>query len=415
MFPRGYLGVALILALGIGSSAAGRDETWRLSGKGGDIELAETPVVFEVKARLPEGSYSLEAGTPGHRIDATVFRDGDRLWIATILPHVSAGKPFSYTLRNQPDAYRLKIPAANTSSDTPGIRLRPDGRNLLVMLDDKLLTAYRIDFRNKPIFFPIIGPTGDSFTRAYPMEKVVGEDNDHPHQQSCWFTFGEVNGVDFWSEGEGTGKIRETERKIVVEGPVLGRLRTRNAWIAPGDRKFCEDRRTVTFYRTQGARIIDFEIEVDATDGPVTFQDTKEGMFGLRVASSMDVKRKSGGRITNAEGLTDDKAWGKASPWVNYVGPIKGKTVGIAILNHPGSFRYPTTWHVRDYGLFAANPFGWQDFDKKSEKGDYTVPAGQSMRFGYRVILHEGDTATNGLPGLFESYAKPPSIEVRAD
>jgi hypothetical protein len=406
MVPRGYLLVAVFLTLGIGSSAAGRDETWHLTGKGGETNLGETPVVVEIKAPLREGSYSLEAGTPGELIPATVFQDRDRLWLATTLPGIPAAKAFSYTLKNQ---------QAVNSSDPRGIHFRAEGRNVLVMLDDKLLTAYRTDFRNKPIFFPIIGPTGESFTRAFPMEKVLGEDNDHPHQQSCWFTFGNVNGIDFWSEGEGTGKIRETDRKLVVEGPVLGRIWTRNDWIAPGDRKFCEDRRTVTFYRTKGSRIVDFEIEVDATSGPVTFQDTKEGMFGLRVASSMDVKRKTGGRITNAEGLTDEKAWGKASPWVDYVGPVQGKTVGIAILNHPESFRYPTTWHVRDYGLFAANPFGWHDFNKQSQKGDYTVPAGKSIRFAYRVILHEGDTGPNGLPGLFGAYANPPAIEIHAE
>jgi hypothetical protein len=406
MSSRGYRLVAAILALGIGSSAAGRDDTWHLTGRGGGTDLGETPVVVAIKTPIPDGVYALETGTPGDSIAVTVFRDGDRRWLATILPSVPAAKPFSYTLKNQPVAH---------STDPRGIRLRPDGRNLFVMLDEKLLSAYRTDIGNKPIFFPIIGPSGEPFTRAFPMERIPGEDNDHPHQRSCWFTFGNVDGVDFWSEGEGTGKIRETDRKLVVEGPVLGRLWTRNDWIAPGDRKICEDRRTVTFYRTKGSRIIDFEIEVDATAGPVTFRDTKEGMFGLRVASSMDVKKKTGGRITNADGLTDDKAWGQPSPWVDYVGPVHGKIVGIAILNHPQSFRYPTTWHVRDYGLFAANPFGWHDFNKKNDKADYTVPGGQSIRFGYRVILHEGDTATNGLPGLFQAYAKPPAIEVRAD
>ena len=132
----------------------------------------------------------------------------------------------------------------------------------------------------------------------------------------------------------------------------------------------------LTFYRTEGSRIIDFEITLKATDGPVTFGDTKEGMFGLRVASSMDVNKKKGGKITNAEGLTDDQAWGKASPWVDYTGPVEGKTVGIAILNHPRSFRYPTTWHVRTYGLFAANPFGWHDFGL-GEVGEYTLPGGR--------------------------------------
>jgi hypothetical protein len=170
----------------------------------------------------------------------------------------------------------------------------------------------------------------------------------------------------------------------------------------------------VTFYRTRDHRIIDLEITIKATDGPVTFGDTKEGMFGLRVASSMDATPKKGGKITNAEGLTDDRAWGQASPWVDYVGPVKEQTVGIAVLNHPGSFRYPTTWHVRPYGLFAANPFGWKDFGK-SERGDYTLPAGESIRFAYRVILHKGNTASLGAPAMFQAYAGTGAMEVHAD
>ena len=407
MSSRTPMTLAVILTLAFASSSAGREATWKVTVKGIKTELGETPIMAELKIPCTIGDYSLHVGDTGETIPATVFQDDNRLWLATILPRVTGQKAYTVS----PKSVDLsKSPIAE------GIHFRPDGqKRVVVMLDGKLLTTYRIDVGNKPIFFPIVGPNGSSFTRAFPMEKVAGEDNDHPHQRSCWFTFGKVNGVDFWSEGEGTGKIREIDRSLVVQGPVLGRLRTRNEWIAPGDRKVCEDRRTVTFYRTKVSRIIDFEIEIRATNGPVFFEDTKEGMFGLRIASSMDVKRKTGGRITNAEGLIDDKAWGKASPWVDYVGPVQGKTVGIAILNHPRSFRYPTTWHVRDYGLFAANPFGWHDFNKESEKGDYTVAAGQSIRFSYRVILHEGDTSANRLPAHFQTYAEPPVIEVRVD
>ena len=87
----------------------------------------------------------------------------------------------------------------------------------------------------------------------------------------------------------------------------------------------------------------------------------------------MDVTTKRAGRSPTPKGITDDAAWGKASPWVDYVGPVDGKTVGVAILNHPLSFRYPTTWHVRMYGLFAANPFGWHDFGRK-KSGRYILP-----------------------------------------
>ncbi len=386
-------------------SPASRAQTLHLTGPAGDADWGETPLIVPIKSTLSPGSYLLEGGSQGSPIPAVVFEDGDRRWLAAVLPAVPARKAFSYGIKAQ---------APGATTHPAGIRFRPSGSDLDVTIDDRPLTTYRVGPGSKPFFFPLIGPTGDSFTRAYPMVNVPGEDRDHPHQRSCWFTHGNVNGIDFWSEGKGKGTIREIGREVVVEGPVLGRLRTRDEWIGPDGRRVCRDRRTVTFYRTQAARIIDFDFVIEATDGPVTFGDTKEGMFGLRVASSMDVTRRKGGRITNAEGLTDESAWGKAAPWVDYVGPVHEQTVGICILNHPSSFRFPTTWHVRTYGLFAANPFGWKDFGRP-ERGDSTLPAGEALHFAYRVILHRGDTAAVGAPGLFRAYAGIPDLEVRGD
>jgi hypothetical protein len=243
------------------------------------------------------------------------------------------------------------------------------------------------------------------------MEKVAGEDTDHPHQRSFWFTHGSVNAVDFWSEQGRHGTIRETSRRLIRDGGLVGGLLTTDDWLGPDGAKICSDERTIMFFATESVRVVDFAITIRATAGPVTFGDTKEGSFGLRLASSMNVKRKAGGKITNAEGRTDADAWGKASPWVDYTGPVEGKTVGVAILNHPESFRYPTTWHVRDYGLFAANPFGYRDFGR-SEPGAHTVPAGGSMTLRYRVILHEGDTESANIGAAFEAFARPPKVEV---
>jgi hypothetical protein len=113
----------------------------------------------------------------------------------------------------------------------------------------------------------------------------------------------------------------------------------------------------------------------------------------------------------NAEGVVDTDAWGKASPWVDYTGPIGDETLGVAILNHPSSFRYPTTWHVRDYGLFAANPFGYRDF-KYADSGTHTIAPGESIELRYRVILHEGDTDGAQIARAFEAYANPPRVQV---
>ena len=191
-------------------------------------------------------------------------------------------------------------------------------------------------------------------------------------------------------------------------------MTTTDDWLGPNGKVVCSDERVVKFHASDKTRIVDFDITIKASNGPITFGDTKEGMFGLRVASSMDVDAKKGGKITNADGLTDAAAWGKPATWVDYTGPVEGETVGIAILNHPSSFRHPTTWHVRTYGLFAANPFGWHDFGMKTS-GDHTIPAGESIRFGYRVILHTGDTASANLPAAYAGYIKPPSVEIKPE
>ena len=295
----------------------------------------------------------------------------------------------------------------STAKPGTGVELIEHGRRIEVLVDGKLVTEYIPDDGPKPYYFPLVGPSGSAMTRAFPMKKVEGEKYDHPHHRSLWFTHGSVNKVDFWSELPGHGRIVETSRPTATGGPDVGTIRTTDDWIGPDGKKVCEDERVVRIYTTKKDRVIDFDATLKATEGPVTFGDTKEGMFGLRVSSSMDVTAKKGGKIVNAEGVEDKDAWGKASPWVDYTGPVEGKTVGVAILNHPSSFRYPTTWHVRDYGLFAANPFGWHDFGQKIT-GEYVLPKGESISFRYRVILHDGDTASVDLPAAFKAYEAPP-------
>jgi hypothetical protein len=394
------LGLVLVLAI-----SPARAQDWQLTVRGSEQDLGETPIVVGVKTTIPVGLYVLKTVSQRELPMAQIFQEGDRHVLATVLPTIAARQVATYALKPLP----VGDPGTNA-----GIAFRSKGSNVVVEWNQRLLTEYHVDAGHKPFFFPMIGPTGESYTRAYPMESIAGEDRDHPHQRSCWFTYGNVNGIDFWAEAKESGRIRESARQMVVEGPVIGRMRTRDEWLAPNGRKVLDDERLVTFYNTKTSRIIDFEIKLEATRGPVTLNDTKEGMFGLRVASSMDVAKKTGGKITNAEGLTDEKAWGQASPWVDYVGPVNHKTVGIAVLNHPDSFRYPTAWHVRTYGLFAANPFGWHDFGKPV-KGDYTLPAGQAISFRYRVVLHEGETKSVGLPQLFHVYATPLTVELKGD
>ena len=379
-------------------SSLARADTWRLKLIDQRERSGDMLVIVEAPAGMAAGHYRLASTGSARPTTAQVFTDGGKLWFAAILSHTQANQDLD-----------LELASDAKKTDEPEISLTPSGPNMKILIGGSLFSEYRTDVGAKPFLFPLVGPTGASLTRAYPMEKIEGEDFDHPHQRSFWFTHGKVNGIDFWSEQSGHGVIRETERTTVLSGPVIGRLRTTDDWLGPDGRKICEDERVLTMFQVGTTRMLDFEIAIKATAGPVVFGDTKEGMFGVRVASSMDVDRKRGGRITNAEGLHDAKAWGKASAWVDYSGPVQGKMVGITIMNHPRSFRFPTTWHVRTYGLFAANPFGWHDFGL-GKTGEHKLEAGRELWFGYRVILHEGQADSVRIAGAFEDYRDPPRV-----
>lgn len=274
-----------------------------------------------------------------------------------------------------------------------------------ILADGKPFATYLTKSGSKPIVWPIHGPTGKLMTRSWPMDQTVeGEKKDHIHQRSLWFTHGDVNGIDFWSEGKGRIEHKEF---VKVEGGPEAVIVTKNDWLSPdGSKLICQDQRTFTFGATDSQRWIDVAIEVKATAGPVVFGDTKEGSFGVRVPDSMRVEAFKGGKIINSDGLVNFAAWGKPAAWVDYHGPVDGETLGIAILNHPSSFRYPTPWHVRTYGLFAANPFGLNDFTGGKAKGEYTLPEGETLKLRYRVLLHSGDEKLGRVAENFAEYSK---------
>jgi len=166
------------------------------------------------------------------------------------------------------------------------------------------------------------------------------------------------------------------------------------------------DVRTIRLGSDATSRWIDFDITLTAAADEVTFGDTKEGSFGLRIAETMRTDRKLGGKIITSEGLTDAEAWGKPAAWVDYHGPVQGETLGIAILNHPSSFRYPSHWHVRTYGLFAANPWGLGDFTGGKQDGAHTLKKGESVTLRYRVVFHPGDEKAGKIAERFAEYSK---------
>jgi hypothetical protein len=291
-----------------------------------------------------------------------------------------------------------------------GVTLTEQDGKVRVEIGGKLFTEYHFKEVPRPFLYPIHGPGELPMTRNYPMKKVEGEDTDHVHHRALWYSHGSVNGVDFWSESARAGKIVHDKFLKVSSGEKHGELRTRNHWVAPGGKVICSDERTIRFHAGSNPRMLDFEITLIASEGEVTLGDTKEGTMAIRVNESMRLRAMKGkeslGRIVNSEGVRDGATWGKRAAWTDYFGPVEGKTMGIAIFDHPTNPRHPTWWHVRDYGLFAANPFGVHDFEKKpANTGNMVIPAGEKVTFRYRFVFHEGDHQQAGIAGLYDTWA----------
>ena len=282
-----------------------------------------------------------------------------------------------------------------------------------VRLGDKPFTTYHFSPEiARPCLYPLAGPTGAGITRNYPMAKgPEGETTDHKHHRSVWVAHGDVNGVDNWSEERDHGKTVHRSFRSVLSGPVLGELIADADWLSASGEKVLSERRAMIFYNLDSPyRVIDFIITFQA-DKDVVFGDTKEGgILSVRVATTMDGAR--GGIIRNSYGgLTERETWGKRAHWCDYTGPVDGKLVGITIMDYPDNFRYPTYWHVRDYGLFTANPFGLSHFyGDKSRDGTYKLPAGQRFRFCYRMLIHAGDALEAQVADKYHEYVNPPSV-----
>lgn len=272
---------------------------------------------------------------------------------------------------------------------------------------DKMIAEYATKNGPKPIIWPLIGPNGEKMTRDFPMvADSQNEKHDHPHHRSLWFTHGEVNGIDFWAEGEKMGKTEHQEFTKLSDGKTAV-IASKNVWKSADGKPVLSDRRRFTFGSgPDQSRFIDCEVLLLASEGDLHFGDTKEGTFAVRVNEAIKVDAKQGGKIINSVGDKDGDAWGKPADWVDYYGPIGNNTVGIAILCHPSTFHYPNRWHVRTYGLFAANPFGVSHFLGNKEMTDGTrIKKGEELLFRYRVIIHKGDEKAAKIDEQFKSYA----------
>jgi len=363
-------------------------EQMKIQLKAGDYKMVNPILVLPCNATVPENK------------------------IVTIL-HAKTGKEFPVTIRNgefvcipegaMPNTehtYEVKL-HDKPKEYVPHVQVIPGDKpdTLKVIIDDKLLTVYHYGKEwKKPFLWPLMSENQVTITRDYPM-KPEGTPQDHPHHKSFWSAYGNINGVDVWTEGEGTGSQR-VENVTYGSGDAYGWIVSNNKWYDKDGNYLITENREYRFYNTpEKARIFDAFVSFIAEEKDTEFRDTKEG--GI-VAARMHPDISSKGIITIASGETgEDKVWGKPTPWCDYSADMKDVGWrGLTIFDHPSNLRYPTSWHVRKYGLFGANCFGYSYFREKEynknlpENGNYTIKKGETLTFRYRMYIHSGDVKT---------------------
>lgn len=283
-----------------------------------------------------------------------------------------------------------------------------------VLIDGDLFAEYVFRGYSRPIVYPIIGPYGIGMTRNWPMrDDVPGESHDHVHQKAMFFAYGAVNGVNFFAESADSGKILHRKVVNLTSGSNRGSICTENDWVAPDGAIVCTDTRTLSFQAVSGGRIIDWEVTLQGSHGAVRLADDKHGIMAIRTHPNLQLDNDpaagvttANGQAVNSEGVRGADVFGKRADWIDYWGKIDGKTVGIAILDHPANPRHPTWWMARGYGYVAADPFGAGSIGgEQPGTGDMTIPAGESLTLRYRFVFHEGDPKQAKIAERYREYA----------
>jgi hypothetical protein len=310
------------------------------------------------------------------------------------------------------------------------------GRRVDVIIDGKPFTSYIYPTTlKKPTLYPIRTATGLVVTRGFPLEPRKGERVDHPHHVGLWFNSGDVNGLDFWNNSDAIPAAQAPKMGSIVHRGVIeatggaeqGTLTVEMDWVGPDAEPILRERTQFVFRGTASARSIERVATVTALDRRVVFNDNKEALLGMRVRRELeqpddapevltdDTGRPSrvkvsdhtgvSGLYTSSEGLKGDAVWATRGRWTMLGGTVGSEQVTLAILDHPSNPGFPTYWHARGYGLFAANPLGQKVFSNGKNELNLRLEPRTSATFRYRVLIVSGAATADAIEQQYKAFA----------
>jgi hypothetical protein len=278
-----------------------------------------------------------------------------------------------------------------------GVKLTPGKDTVEITINGKQFTTFNYGSKLPKPFMSPVKRDGKVLTRPIYFNRKQG---DHPHHKGIWVAVDEVGGVKFWAE---QGQIETKSVKLLKAEGNPAQLEAINEWQGPDGKAIVVETTTISVFEN-GLLAYDIRFKA-AGDERVEFGDTKEGLFGFRMAHSM--RESEGGTVVNSNGEKGSKiSWGNAYDWIDYYGPVDGQTYGAAIFDHPLNLRR-SRFHVRNYGLFSINPFGEKAYSggRRPAEPYYLDPSG-TLRLRYGLFIHSGTTEEAKVGEVYKSYLK---------
>ncbi len=295
----------------------------------------------------------------------------------------------------------------------------PTEHKVDILISGKPFTSFLYpDSLEKPVLYPIAAANGTVVTRGFPLNPKPGDPTDHPHHIGLWFNFENLNGLDFWNNSYAIPKEKKsaygwirTDKILETKSGATGVVAYHANWTNQQKEVILEETTRFEFSGTGNQRVIErtttLKANIDAT-----FNDAKDGMLGLRLAHDLqmpatedqkftddkgnvtivkagDDKIANGNYLTSA-GKTGNDAWSTRGVWCKVYGKMGADSVSITIIDHPKNPNYPTFWHARGYGLFAANPLGEKVFTNGKSAKNLHLKMGESVVFRYRIVIQNG-------------------------
>jgi hypothetical protein len=288
------------------------------------------------------------------------------------------------------------------------VKVTTNEEGISVEIDGKPFTSlHKGEEAHKPYFYPLLTASGKPVRRAFPMEKVEGDPTDHPHQRSLWIGAEQVSGMDFWENETSYTRPRKGSivfRKVleIKNGKKTGGFRVLADWVSPEGESLITETLGVKFYAKPGdSRMFDIDLRLKAIK-MVKFDDDHDAILGLRLAPAFDERK--GGKVVDADGTTGvETIRGKRTAWVDWQTDLNGEKVGVAVMDSPKNFRYPTPWHLRPEGIFFAAPFAFRTYSKSAEDGSLTLQPGQELHLRYRIFIHPSGVEVTP---IFKEFSK---------